>query len=61
MDRVTNFFSKAEDTGRKGLSSRASELQLTRAARLRFENLKTQTKQELIQTIDSLLEGEQQV
>lgn len=60
MDRVSNFF-KAEGRGSKGLSSRASELQLTKAARMRYEELKIQTKQELASTVDSLLEGEKQV
>eukprot|EP00057_Strongylocentrotus_purpuratus_P005557 XP_003731250.1 PREDICTED: vacuolar protein sorting-associated protein 13D [Strongylocentrotus purpuratus] len=59
MDRVSNFF-KAEGRGSKGLSSRASELQLTKAARMRYEELKIQTKQELASTVDSLLEGEKQ-
>ncbi|XP_030843346.1 vacuolar protein sorting-associated protein 13D-like [Strongylocentrotus purpuratus] len=59
MDRVSNFF-KAEGRGSKGLGSRASELQLTKAARMRYEELKIQTKQELASTVDSLLEGEKQ-
>ncbi|XP_038078266.1 vacuolar protein sorting-associated protein 13D-like isoform X2 [Patiria miniata] len=59
MQRISDFFDTS--TARtKGLASRPSELQLTRMARLRYEELKNQTKQELRQTLDTLLEGEQQ-
>nr|XP_054769178.1 intermembrane lipid transfer protein VPS13D-like [Lytechinus pictus] len=60
IERVSNFFNKTEDPGNKGLSSRSSELQLTRSARIRYQEIKLQTKQELIDTVDSLLEGEKQ-
>ena len=57
IQRISDFFNSR--TNNRGLSSRGSELQLTRAARLRYEELKTQTKQELRQTLDGILEGEQ--
>ncbi|XP_033641822.1 vacuolar protein sorting-associated protein 13D-like isoform X2 [Asterias rubens] len=59
MQRISDFFNSPAAKS-KGLASRPSELQLTRLARLRYEELKNQTKQELRHTLDTLLEGEQQ-
>ncbi|XP_022090239.1 vacuolar protein sorting-associated protein 13D-like isoform X2 [Acanthaster planci] len=59
MQRISDFFDTSTAKAR-GLASRPSELHLTRMARLRYEELKNQTKQELRHTLDTLLEGEQQ-
>lgn len=60
MQRVSSFFSSKTE-GMSGLTSRASELKLAETARLRYEELKNQTKQDLIYTLDTLLEGEEEV
>ncbi|XP_077998114.1 intermembrane lipid transfer protein VPS13D-like [Glandiceps talaboti] len=52
--RVSEFFSSKQ----KGMSSRPSELHLTKAARIRYEELKNQTRAELLQAWDHMLEGE---
>ena len=57
IQRISDFFNS--NSNNRGLASKGSELQLTRTARLRYEELKNQTKQELRQTLDGILEGEQ--
>nr|XP_002733622.2 PREDICTED: vacuolar protein sorting-associated protein 13D-like [Saccoglossus kowalevskii] len=51
--RVSDFFSPKQS----GMSSRPSELHLTKAARIRYEELKNQTRAELLQAWDQVLEG----
>ncbi|XP_070561460.1 LOW QUALITY PROTEIN: intermembrane lipid transfer protein VPS13D-like [Ptychodera flava] len=52
--RVSEFFSSKQT----GMTSRPSELHLTKAARIRYEELKNQTRAELLQAWDQMLEGE---
>lgn len=56
LRRVTDFFSLHHDKSSNDFS--LSELKLTAAARARYEVLKQQTKAELQQKWDQILDGE---
>ncbi|CAH1798376.1 unnamed protein product [Owenia fusiformis] len=58
IDRLCDFFQS--NTSSK-LASHQTELQLTAAMQHRYQELKSQTKAELKQTLDEILEGEQKV
>ncbi|KAJ7382631.1 hypothetical protein OS493_033687 [Desmophyllum pertusum] len=54
LDHVSEFFSRASMEGTQALHI---ERQLREVARVRYEELKNQTRAELVQTLDAMMEG----
>lgn len=58
LDHISEFFSHASMEGTQALHI---ERQLREVARVRYEALKNQTRAELIQTLDAMMEGSEVV
>ena len=54
FDHITEFFSRGSMEGAQAL---LIERQLREVARVRYEELKNQTRAELVQTLDAMMEG----
>ena len=54
LDHISEFFSRASMEGTQALHI---ERQLREVARVRYEELKNQTRAELVQTLDAMMEG----
>ena len=58
LDHISEFFSHASMEGTQALHI---ERQLREVARVRYEALKNQTRAELVQTLDAMMEGSEVV
>jgi len=58
LDHISEFFSRASMEGTQALHI---ERQLREVARVRYEALKNQTRAELVQTLDAMMEGSEVV
>ena len=58
LDHISEFFSHASMEGTQALHI---ERQLREVARVRYEALKNQTRAELVQTLDAMMEGSEMV
>ena len=58
LDHISEFFSRASMEGTQALHI---ERQLREVARVRYEALKNQTRAELVQTLDAMMEGSEMV
>lgn len=54
LDHISEFFSRSSLEGAQALQI---EKQLREVARVRYEELKNQTRAELVQTLDALMAG----